>query len=305
MALEQIALSSFVEAVEPRSWQAKAAAGRPGLSRSTHFSTRSETQKKWIVIDADGLVVGRLASIIALRLRGKHKATFTPHMDDGDNVVVVNAEKVALTGRKRDEKRYRRHTGFPGGLQERSARFVLEGRFPERVLEKAVERMLPRGPLGRAQFGNLRVYKGPNHPHAAQKPILLDVAALNPKNKKTAGRRDDMARERTNDFMEALEAMMRRLTDELATSQNRLEKRLDEIKQKQDSADQTMSALTRSFDDFYKRAVAEYDSNQQFHKETRSYQNRTDEELRSIAENTRRTADILEKLSSELKNLRG
>ena len=122
----------------------------------------------------------------SLRLRGKHKATFTPHMDDGDNIIVVNADKVVLTGRKREQKIYHHHTGYPGGIKERSAKAILDGRFPERVLEKAVERMLPRGPLGRVQLGNLRVYKGSEHPHAAQTPTPLDVAALNAKNSRSA-----------------------------------------------------------------------------------------------------------------------
>jgi large subunit ribosomal protein L13 len=152
----------------------------------TYSAKAAEIEKKWVLIDASGLVVGRLASIIAMRLRGKHMARFTPHMDCGDNVIVVNAEKVVLTGRKREQKVYHHHTGFPGGVKERSARFLLEGKFPERVLEKAVERMLPRGPLGRKQLGNLRVYKGPSHPHEAQNPLALDVAKLNPKNKRVA-----------------------------------------------------------------------------------------------------------------------
>ncbi|MFZ9500281.1 MAG: 50S ribosomal protein L13 [Beijerinckiaceae bacterium] len=150
-------------------------------------STRTEdVEKKWVVIDAKGLVVGRLATIVAMRLRGKHKASFTPHIDDGDNVIIVNADKVVLTGRKRDQKMYYHHTGFIGGIKERSAKFILEGRFPERIVEKAVERMLPRGPLGRQQMGNLRVYKGADHPHAAQNPTTLDVASLNRKNSRSA-----------------------------------------------------------------------------------------------------------------------
>ncbi|MBI1867956.1 MAG: 50S ribosomal protein L13 [Methylocystis sp.] len=152
----------------------------------TYSAKPADIDKKWVLIDAKGLVVGRLATVIALRLLGKHKATYTPHMDDGDNIVVVNADKVVLTGRKRDQKVYYRHTGFPGGIKERSAKFILEGRFPERIVEKAVQRMLPRGPLGRKQLGNLRVYKGPEHPHAAQNPAPLDVAALNPKNARSA-----------------------------------------------------------------------------------------------------------------------
>ena len=148
----------------------------------THSTRTADIEKQWVVIDATGLVVGRLASIIALRLRGKHKPSFTPHMDDGDNIVVVNADKVVFTGRKKEQKIYFHHTGYPGGIKERTAKFILEGRFPERVLEKAVERMLPRGPLGRRQLGNLRVYKGADHPHAAQSPVTLDVAAMNAKN---------------------------------------------------------------------------------------------------------------------------
>jgi len=152
----------------------------------TYSAKPAEVEKKWIMIDGNGLVVGRLASIIALRLRGKHKPTFTPHVDCGDNVIVVNAEKVVLTGRKLQQKVYRHHTGFIGGLKERSAKSIMEGRFPERIVEKAVERMLPRGPLGRIQLGNLRVYKGPDHPHAAQSPEKLDVGAMNRKNTRSA-----------------------------------------------------------------------------------------------------------------------
>ena len=152
----------------------------------TYSAKPAEVEKKWVVIDATGLVVGRLASVVALRLRGKHKPSFTPHVDDGDNIVVINADKVVFTGRKREQKVYHYHTGYPGGIKERSAKFILEGRFPERVIEKAVERMLPRGPLGRRQLANLRVYKGAEHPHAAQQPTALDVGAMNSKNVKVA-----------------------------------------------------------------------------------------------------------------------
>jgi large subunit ribosomal protein L13 len=153
---------------------------------STYSAKPAEVEKKWVTIDATGLVVGRLASIIALRLRGKHKPTYTPHVDCGDNVIVVNAEKAVFTGRKREQKIYYHHTGYPGGIKERSAKSIFEGRFPQRIVEKAVERMLPRGPLGRQQLGNLRVYHGPDHPHAAQQPETLDVGALNRKNVRTA-----------------------------------------------------------------------------------------------------------------------
>jgi large subunit ribosomal protein L13 len=155
---------------------------QPDTLMSTYSAKPADIEKKWVVIDGKGLVVGRLATIIAMRLRGKHKASYTPHMDDGDNIIVINAEKVILTGRKVEKKIYYHHTGFIGGLKERSAKYILEGRFPERIVEKAVERMLPRGPLGQRQLGNLRVYKGPDHPHVAQQPIPLDIAGMNRKN---------------------------------------------------------------------------------------------------------------------------
>ena len=140
----------------------------------------------WHVVDADGIPLGRLASEVAQLIRGKHKPTFTPHMDCGDFVIVTNCEKVVFTGKKRDQQVYYHHTGYPGGVKERTARFHLEGRFPERVVEKAVERMLAEGPLARKQLGNLRVYKGDKHPHEAQKPEVLDVGKLNRKNKRVA-----------------------------------------------------------------------------------------------------------------------
>ena len=151
------------------------------------FSAKpADIEKKWIVIDATGLVVGRLASLVAMRLRGKHKPTYTPHVDDGDNVIIVNAEKIVLTGKKRENKIYRHHTGYIGGIKERTARSILEGKFPQRVVEKAVERMLPRGPLGRQQLSNLRVYPRGDHPHEAQQPEVIDIAAMNRKNKRIA-----------------------------------------------------------------------------------------------------------------------
>ena len=153
---------------------------------ATHSTKSEEIEKKWVLIDASGLVVGRLASIIAMRLRGKHKPSYTPHVDDGDNVIVVNAAKVMLTGRKREQKIYQHHTGFIGGIKERSARSILEGKFPERIVEKAVLRMMPHGPLARRQVGNLRVYPGPEHPHTAQQPEKLDVGAMNRKNTRVA-----------------------------------------------------------------------------------------------------------------------
>jgi large subunit ribosomal protein L13 len=147
------------------------------------FSAKpADIDKKWIIIDAEGVVLGRLASIIAMRLRGKHKATFTPSMDMGDNVIVINAEKIQLTGKKRTDKIYYWHTGHPGGIKQRSAEQLLEGKFPERVVTKAVKNMLPGNRLSRVQMTNLRVYVGAEHPHEAQNPEVLDVKAMNAKN---------------------------------------------------------------------------------------------------------------------------
>jgi len=152
----------------------------------TYSAKPSEVERKWYVIDADGLVLGRMAAVIATRLRGKHKTTYTPHIDCGDNVIVVNAEKVRLTGNKRADKTYHWHTGYPGGIKSRTAGSILDGAHPERVVEKAVERMISRNPLGRQQMRKLHVYAGADHPHAAQQPEVLDVAAMNPKNKRSA-----------------------------------------------------------------------------------------------------------------------
>ena len=143
----------------------------------------AEVSKGWTLIDADGLVLGRVASIIAQRLRGKHKPQFTPHVDCGDNVVVVNAEKVRVTGNKADQSVFYYHTGFPGGIKGRTIRSRLESKHPERVIEKAVERMITRGPLQRQQMRHLYVYAGSAHPHDGQQPKPLDVAVLNRKNK--------------------------------------------------------------------------------------------------------------------------
>jgi large subunit ribosomal protein L13 len=151
-------------------------------SSKTYSAKPADIQKKWVLIDAEGLVVGRLATLVATRLRGKHRPNYTPHVDCGDNVIIVNAEKVAFTGHKLAQKRYYRHSGYPGGIKERTAGQVLEGRFPQRIIEKAVERMLPDGPLGRQQLRNLKVYAGSQHPHAAQQPEIVDIALLNRKN---------------------------------------------------------------------------------------------------------------------------
>ena len=149
---------------------------------TTYSAKPAEVEKKWILIDGEGLVVGRLASLIAMRLRGKHKPTYTPHVDCGDHVIVVNADKVHFTGNKLADKVYYWHTGHPGGIKERTAGKILGGRHPERILEKAVQRMLPRGPLARKQLTHLRIFAGPAHEHEAQQPVALDVASLNRKN---------------------------------------------------------------------------------------------------------------------------
>ena len=144
----------------------------------------ADIERKWHVIDAEGVILGRLAAVIATRLRGKHKPLYTPHVDCGDNIIVINAEKVRLTGRKMQDKRYYRHTGHPGGIKETSPEKIFSGKFPERVVEKAVERMIPRSPLGRQVLTKLHVYAGTEHPHAAQLQEVLDVAGMNPKNKR-------------------------------------------------------------------------------------------------------------------------
>ena len=148
----------------------------------TYSAKVGEIDKKWVLIDAKGLVVGRLASLIALRLKGKHRATYTPNIDTGDNVIVINAGKVVFTGKKTEKKLYQWHTGYPGGIKQRTPRQILEGKFPERVLEKAVERMISRGPLGRQLMRNLKVYAGDKHPHEAQNPTAVDIGAMNRKN---------------------------------------------------------------------------------------------------------------------------
>ena len=152
----------------------------------TYSAKPSDIEKKWYVIDAEDVVLGRLASVIAMRLRGKHKPLFTPHIDCGDNIIVVNADKVHLTGRKMADKIYYRHTSWPGGIKSRTAGGILAGKHPERVVVKAVERMISRNPLGRRQLKKLHVYPGADHPHQAQNPEVLDVAAMNPKNKRSA-----------------------------------------------------------------------------------------------------------------------
>ncbi len=144
----------------------------------------ADIERKWHVIDAEGVILGRLAAVIATRLRGKHKPLYTPHVDCGDNIIVINAEKVRLTGRKMQDKRYYRHTGHPGGIKETSPEKIFAGAYPERVVQKAVERMIPRSPLGRQQLSKLHVYAGSEHPHEAQQPEALDVAGMNPKNKR-------------------------------------------------------------------------------------------------------------------------
>ena len=147
----------------------------------TYTATPADIEKKWILIDADGIVLGRLASLIAMRLRGKHKASFTPHMDCGDNVIVVNAEKIQMTGKKREENFYW-HTGHPGGIKSRTKQQILDGAHPERVITQAVKRMLPGNKLSRQLMTNLRVYAGSAHPHEAQDPSILDVKSMNSKN---------------------------------------------------------------------------------------------------------------------------
>ncbi len=150
----------------------------------TYVMKAQEVEKKWVVIDAEGVVLGRLASQVAMILRGKNRPNFTANVDCGDNVIVINAEKVHVTGKKLEDKVFHWHTNHPGGLKTRTMGQILGGKFPERAIEKAVERMMPRGPLGRKQMRNMRVYAGSQHPHEAQAPAIVDIAARNPKNKR-------------------------------------------------------------------------------------------------------------------------
>lgn len=150
----------------------------------TYSAKPADVEKKWLLIDAEGLVVGRLAALVATRLRGKHKPMFTPHIDCGDHVIIVNADKIVLTGNKLAGKTYYWHTGYPGGIKERKAHQILDGKHPERIVEKAITRMMPGGPLSNQQLKSLRIYAGAEHPHEAQQPEVFDVAALNPKNTK-------------------------------------------------------------------------------------------------------------------------
>ena len=151
----------------------------------TFTMTPDQIDKKWILIDAEGVVLGRLAAIVATRLRGKHKPSFTPSMDMGDNVIVVNADKVQITGKKRDKPNYW-HTGHPGGIKSRTTQEILDGKHPERVVMQAVKRMLPGNKLSRQIITNLRVYASAEHPHEAQAPETLDVKSMNPKNTRSA-----------------------------------------------------------------------------------------------------------------------
>ena len=152
----------------------------------TYSAKPGDIERKWFVIDAEGVVLGRLASIVAMRLRGKHKPMYTPHIDCGDHIVIINADKVQLTGNKLADKTYYRHTGYPGGIRSTTAGKILDGKHPERIVEKAVQRMIPKGPLGRQVLRKLKVYAGAKHPHEAQQPEFLDVAAMNDKNKRSA-----------------------------------------------------------------------------------------------------------------------
>jgi large subunit ribosomal protein L13 len=159
---------------------------KPSVQTKSFELRHQDIKKGWIVINADGVVLGRLAAGIATMLRGKHRPTFTPSVDCGENVIVINAEKVHMTGKKATEKEFFYHTGYPGGIKGRTRASILAGKHPERVIEKAVERMMPRGPLGRRQMSHLKVYKGTSHPHAAQNPVMVDFATRNPKNKRTS-----------------------------------------------------------------------------------------------------------------------
>jgi|TARA_B100000767_G_scaffold78963_1_gene75641 large subunit ribosomal protein L13 len=148
------------------------------IIKQTSSLRKEDVDKKWVLIDAEGVVLGRLASKVSMILRGKHKPSFTPHADCGDHVIIINAEKVKFTGKKLDDKIYYWHTGHPGGIKSRTARQIIEGKFPDRVIRMAVKRMIPKGPLGSVQLSNMKVYAGSNHPHEAQSPELLNISEM-------------------------------------------------------------------------------------------------------------------------------
>jgi large subunit ribosomal protein L13 len=157
---------------------------KPGTQTKSFALRHQDIKKSWVLMDADGVILGRLAAVIAQILRGKHRPTYTPSVDCGDNVIVINAEKVRMTGKKATDSIFYYHTGYPGGIKARTRAKMLEGKHPEQVIELAVKRMMPRGPLARRQLGHLKIYKGTEHPHAAQSPTTIDIAARNPKNKR-------------------------------------------------------------------------------------------------------------------------
>ncbi len=195
-AAKKAAAPKAPKATDTKGDKVQAVAAKLGVTRrgmvtakTRSFNLTAEAalqQQQWLLIDADGVVLGRLAAYIASVLRGKHKPTFTPSVQGGDKVIVINAEKVKLTGKKLTDKIFYYHTGHPGGIKERSFGSILGGKYPERLVEKAVERMITRGALGRKLMTNLRVYKGSEHPHAAQNPKLVNFASMNPKNKRAA-----------------------------------------------------------------------------------------------------------------------
>ena len=150
----------------------------------THSVKQSEITKEWFLVDANGALLGRMASKIAKIIRGKHKTNYTPHIDCGDNVVVINADKVSLTGKKMNNKIHYWHTGYPGGIKSETYGQILESKKPQKAIELAVKRMIPKGPLGREQLKKLYIYTGENHPHEAQKPQLVDISVMNSKNKR-------------------------------------------------------------------------------------------------------------------------
>ena len=146
--------------------------------KQTKSANASNVNKKWLLVDAEDVVLGRLATTVSNLLRGKHKSNYTPHVDCGDNVIIINAEKIKLTGNKLNDKTYYWHTGYPGGIKSRTAKKILEGKFPDRIIRLAVKRMIPKGPLGSQQISNMKVYNGSTHPHDAQAPEKLDISQL-------------------------------------------------------------------------------------------------------------------------------
>lgn len=270
-------------------------------TRQATISVRTEdVWHKWHVIDAKGLVLGRMASRVALLLRGKHKADFTPHADSGDAVIIINARDVALTGNKRRAKAYHRHTGYPGGIKSTTAREILDGRFPERVIESAIRGMMPDGPLATKQLTRLRVYPGSEHLHDAQQPESLDLAALNAKNTIVRDPGFMANPSNTSKLLEDIKGHLKPEFNSVKADVSALSDETRTLTTKLDRVSDSVEHQARTLNEFMTRSNAEFDSNDRFRREFSEYKASTDQELRDIRTNTAKTNELLSALIEKL-----